>query len=248
MNWLLVLAPFVVALATGIGFVVVVRRLLPKASARGGRSVVRWLRIPAAFVVGVVAAAGLVMIVGALMPRTHTATRSARYAAAPEAVWTVVSDFETQQSWLPRSVRRLPDRNGHPVWNVFGRWSPGIPYDVEIFELEISAFFVWLSMPPGTALVDAENAIKSLDLEVEIFDPPRRMCTRVLDDDIPFGGTWTWELSPEEGGCRVRITEEGFVESAVLRYLARAAGHGVTMEEHLKALGQRLGEQTGIDT
>ena len=157
MKWLLLLAPFVVGLIAASGFVALVGRLLARPEARR-RRVVRWLRV------GLVVAGGLVVIVGALLPRTHTATRSACYAAAPEKVWAIISDFETHHLWWPglRAVRRLPDRNGHAVWNVVGSSQPGIPAEFEVFELELSAFIVWLHMPAGTALADAENAGKDL--------------------------------------------------------------------------------------
>lgn len=249
LKWLLILAPFVVGLVAAVGFGVIAGRLSPGAGARHRRSVVQWLRIPAAFVVGLAAAVGFVVIVGAFLPRTHTATRSAHYAASPEKVWAIMSDFETHHSWRPglRSVRHLPDRNGHAVWNLVGSSQPGIPCEMEVFEIEVSAIAVWMHTPFRITLLDAEQAMKDLDFEVEVLERPHRMRIRVLDDDIPFGGTWTQDLSPEEGGCRVRITEEGFIEPAVLRYLARAYGHTVTMEEHLNALGQRLGRQTRIE-
>jgi uncharacterized protein YndB with AHSA1/START domain len=249
LKWLLILAPFVVGFLAAAGLVRMSDRRWPEAGARPRRLVVKWFQIPAAFVVGLVVVTGLVALVGALLPRPHNVTRSARYAVAPEKVWAIISDFETHHQWRPglRSVRRLPDRNGHAVWNVVSSSQPGTPGEIEVFELELSAFIVWLHMPPGTALVAAETAGKDLDFEVEVYDPPRRMRIRILDDDVPFGGNWTWELSPEAGGCRVRITEQGYVEPAVLRYFARAGGYAVTMEEHLNALGQRLGEQTRID-
>jgi MFS family permease len=239
--WLLIVAPCIVGFTAAAGFATIGRTL-------GRRRRLAWLRFPCALLVGLVMAAGFIVSVGALMPRTHVASRSAWYAATPEKTWAVIADFNSHLSWRPglRSVQRLPDRDGQAVWSTFGGLGPGVPYDVEVFELEISAFLVWLYLPPGKSLADAEDAIKGLDLVVEVSHPPRRLRTRVLDDDIPFGGVWTWDLTAENGGCRVRITEEGFVDSAVLRYCARAAGLTSTMEQHLKALGQRLGEQTSI--
>lgn len=249
LRWLFIFAPFVVGLLAAAGLVQIVGRLWPQAGVRPGRTVVKWLRLSAAFVVGLVAAIGFVLIVGALLQRTHSATRSAHYGVTPDRVWAIISDFESYPLWCPglRSVRRHPDRNGHAVWNLLGSSQPGIPGEVEVLELEISAFIVWLHMPAGTPLVDAETAGKDLDFEVEVLDAPRRMRTRVLDDDVPFKGSWTWDLVPVEGGCRVRITEEGLIEPAVLRYCANARGYAATMTEHLEALGQRLGVRTRVD-
>ncbi len=234
MNWLLVLAPFVTGVAAAMGFAAAVRAVWRRRPERRKPSK-RWAWRLASVGVGAVAMAGFVAIVGRLLPATHTVTRSARYAATPEAVWRLVSDFPTHHTWRPglRAVRRLPDRNGHAVWNVVGDWGPCIPFPIEFCEIE----------PPVL-----QHKLMDLDLEVEAFSPPHLMRTRNLDDDIPFGGAWTWELSPEQGGCRVRITEDGFIKPGPYRYLSRTFGCTRTMEEYLKALGARLGERPLIES
>lgn len=173
----------------------------------------KWLLILAPFVVGIVAAVAFVVVVGALMPRKHSATRSARLAAAPDAVWAVLADFQSHPSWRPglKSVTRLADRNGHPVWNEVGSW--------------------------GDAMT----------VEIEVFDPPRRMVGRIIDDRLPFGGTWTYELSPLDGGTRVRITEDGFIKPAAFRYMARIFGMTATMEKYLRALSRKLGAEASVE-
>lgn len=82
-----------------------------------------------------------------------------------------------------------------------------------------------------------------LPLEVEVFEPPRRMVTRIADPKLPFGGAWTYELSASDGGCEVRITEDGEVYNPVFRYVSRIMGQAWTIEGYLKALGKRFGEE-----
>lgn len=167
----------------------------------------KFLLIVAPLVVGLVAALGFVILVGSFLPRDHVATRSARYAAAPQAVWDIVSDFPSHPSWRGvKSMEQLPDRDGHAVWKEVGSW--------------------------GDAMT----------VEVQTLDPPRRMVTRIADDSLPFGGTWTYELTPDGGGTRVRVTEDGFVKPAAFRYISRLTGHTGTMEKYLRALGRKLGE------
>src|ERR1700694_5474725 len=43
---------------------------------------------------------------------------------------------------------------------------------------------------------------------VEEIAPPNRLVGRIVDQSS-FGGTWTYELTAEPGGCRVAITERG---------------------------------------
>jgi hypothetical protein len=72
--------------------------------------------------------------------------------------------------------------------------------------------------------------------------PPRRLVTRIADADLPFGGTWTFELAPEEGGTRVTITERGEIRNPIFRAVARYVfGYGATMEAFLDELRAHIG-------
>ena len=72
---------------------------------------------------------------------------------------------------------------------------------------------------------------------------PRRLVLRIATDDLPFGGTWTYEIAAVEGGATLRITEDGFVKPALFRFMARFIfGHTATIEQYLKDLGKKFGE------
>jgi Uncharacterized conserved protein len=155
------------------------------------------------------ALAGLVVImwiVGALLPAEHTATRMARYAQPPEAVWEAITNSSAMTAWRSglEEVRPLP--SGKAGW------------------LEVSDF-------------------GELPLEIVEQDPPRRLVTRIADDSLPFGGTWTYVITPAEGGATLRITEDGVVRSAFFRFMARFVfGHTATIETYLTDLGKKFGE------
>jgi hypothetical protein len=76
--------------------------------------------------------------------------------------------------------------------------------------------------------------------------PGEKLVTEIADRDLPFGGTWTFAFAPAgQGGGSVRITERGEVKNVIFRFLARFAfGHTRTMEDYLRDLGRKLGEQT----
>jgi uncharacterized protein YndB with AHSA1/START domain len=64
-----------------------------------------------------------------------------------------------------------------------------------------------------------------------------RFVTRIADKDLPFGGTWTWELQPEGTGTRVTITERGEVYNPVFRFMSRFVfSRTATMERVLRQL------------
>ena len=78
--------------------------------------------------------------------------------------------------------------------------------------------------------------------------PPTRLVTRIADDNLPFGGAWTYEITPEAGGSRLRITEDGEIRNTLFRLLARFVfGYTGTMETYLKDLGRKVRESVKIE-
>ena len=97
-----------------------------------------------------------------------------------------------------------------------------------------------LSPPPRTRWKES-GSNGDITFEVEEAVPPLRVRTRIADPSLPFGGTWTYELSPDGPGTRVRITEHGEVYNPLFRFMSRFVfGHTATMNAYLDALGKRL--------
>jgi len=72
---------------------------------------------------------------------------------------------------------------------------------------------------------------------------PRRLVTRIADPKLPFGGTWTYDLVPDDTGTRLTITERGEVYNPVFRFVSRFfLGYTGTMDRTLRALGTKHGE------
>ncbi len=82
-----------------------------------------------------------------------------------------------------------------------------------------------------------------IPLEVTEMTAPRRLVTKIADASLPFGGAWTFEIAAVEGGATLRITENGEVYPPIFRFLSRFVfGHAATIEQYLKALGRKFGE------
>jgi hypothetical protein len=60
----------------------------------------------------------IVVLVGAMLPRQHTASRTARVALPPAALYGLLSDVSQYQSWRAglQGLQRLPDKHGMPAW------------------------------------------------------------------------------------------------------------------------------------
>lgn len=57
----------------------------------------------------------------------------------------------------------------------------------------------------------------SMRYVVEESRAPDLLRTRIADETLPFGGTWTYEIEAKGEGSMLRITEHGFIENVMFR-------------------------------
>jgi uncharacterized protein YndB with AHSA1/START domain len=76
---------------------------------------------------------------------------------------------------------------------------------------------------------------------VERSEPARVLITRIADPNLPFGGTWTFELTPTSGGTTVSITENGEIYNPIFRVMSRFVfGYEASLAQYLEALRKRF--------
>jgi uncharacterized protein YndB with AHSA1/START domain len=81
----------------------------------------------------------------------------------------------------------------------------------------------------------------ALTMEVTESDAPRRLVTRIADEGLPFGGTWTYELAPDGAGTVLTITENGSVYNPLFRFVSRfVMGHTATLDKYQSAMAKGL--------
>ena len=72
---------------------------------------------------------------------------------------------------------------------------------------------------------------------------PTKLVTRIADKNLPYGGTWTYQIVPEDDGCSLIITENGEVYNPFFRFVSRfIMGHTATLDAYLKDVRTKLGE------
>jgi hypothetical protein len=70
----------------------------------------------------------------------------------------------------------------------------------------------------------------------------------VVDNAI-FSGRWTYELTPENGATRIRITEHGAVPNPIFRLVSRfVIGHTTALDKFLNSLAAKFGEKAIIES
>jgi hypothetical protein len=84
--------------------------------------------------------------------------------------------------------------------------------------------------------------------EIEGSRPPLAIERRIATEHLPYGGKWSFTLEPENGGTRVRITEDGEVYNPIFRFVSRfVMGHTARLDTYLRALGKAVGQDAQIE-
>jgi uncharacterized protein YndB with AHSA1/START domain len=81
-----------------------------------------------------------------------------------------------------------------------------------------------------------------LTYEAETSVPPEHLVTRIIDKDLPFGGSWDYAISPDGSGSKITITENGEIYNPAFRVVSRAMGQTASIDAYLGALAARLGD------
>lgn len=69
----------------------------------------------------------------------------------------------------------------------------------------------------------------------------RRLVRRIANPDLPFGGSWTFELAEVTNGTTLTLTEEGEVYHPVYRFVSRfLMGQSKNIESYLSDIRVRL--------
>jgi hypothetical protein len=99
----------------------------------------------------------------------------------------------------------------------------------------------------GKPAFSFEGDFGSMPTIIEETTFPTRLCTRIPEDaNLGFSGTWTFEVAPgATGGSVLTLTEEGHVESALMRAIgALFLDPHATQSALLVDLGRSLSETT----
>ena len=95
----------------------------------------------------------------------------------------------------------------------------------------------------GAVRFTESSSFGDVTFEVIAQEPPARQVLKIVDDDQPFGGTWTWQLVPDAGGTRLTITEAGFVKNPMFRFMGTLFWSPTdTIRNYMTGLAAHLGE------
>jgi uncharacterized protein YndB with AHSA1/START domain len=141
------------------------------------------------------------------------------------------------------------------VASRIGHYQVG-PDKVWIAITDVDAMPTWrIGLKSVTRLPDREGmpvhledtAAGKLKIETQSMEPPRKLVNRIGGDNLPFGGTWTFDVTPTVDGSTLRITENGYVTNPIFRFVARfVMGYTSEMDKYLTGMAQHFGEKPQI--
>lgn len=86
-----------------------------------------------------------------------------------------------------------------------------------------------------------EGRSGKMTLAIERMERPRILVGRITDPNLPFGGTWTYEIVPDGVGSCLTITENGEIYNPMFRFMARfILGYEGTIRSYMSSLEKRL--------
>lgn len=95
-----------------------------------------------------------------------------------------------------------------------------------------------------------ESYVDSAPIVREVLEaaPPRRLVSRFTDEQGAPVGRWECDITPQDGGSRLTVTEHGTIENPFFRFAGRFfLGHAAFVEQYLLALSVKLGEGSVIE-
>lgn len=96
----------------------------------------------------------------------------------------------------------------------------------------------------GRVYFREEGSSDTINYELVEDVPAERMVTRIRDTDLGYSGQWTYTFTPENGGTRVTIREDGEVSNVIFRFMSRYVfGHSATIDSYLTSLAKQFGEE-----
>ena len=114
----------------------------------------------------------------------------------------------------------------------------------EVFAVisDVEGFGAWRKDVKKVEVISPTSWRENGELTLEIIEQsaPTRLVTRIAPG-LAFGGTWTYELSPDGDGVKLTITERGEVYNPIFRFMSRFVfGHSATLDGYLAQLGAKF--------
>lgn len=120
------------------------------------------------------------------------------------------------------------------IWQLLTQFSDYPKWRKELKQVETISEKAWKE-------TDSHGQV--ITFELQEARPFEKMVTVIADKNLPFGGSWTFELKANTATTTLIITENGEVYNPFFRFMSKYIfGHAATLEKYLQNLKSALGE------
>jgi hypothetical protein len=90
---------------------------------------------------------------------------------------------------------------------------------------------------------------QKISYEVVEEIPARKLVVRIADRNLPFGGTWSYDIAPgADGGSELRISEDGEIYNVIYRFVSCFfLGYTGSIEGYFRDLGAKFGQTVKVE-
>ena len=136
------------------------------------------------------------------------------------------------EAWRSAAFRAAPDK----VFGVVSDFAKYPEWRTEVTRVDVTK-------TDGVPLVTEHGPNGIIPYRVEVMQPPSKMVMRIADPNLDFGGTWTFDITPNDSGSDLTITENGEIYNPIFRVMSKLFfSPTATIETYLNDLRKRLGE------
>ena len=138
---------------------------------------------------------------------------------------------ESHEATVEREYAAAPERVYQEIATPteYPRWRSGVQKVEMLPEVDRMQRFKEYALGDEVTYLVEENV------------PGRRFVTTIDEEDLPYGGSWVYEMTPSPRGTKLRITEEGEVYNPFFRFVSRfVIGHTRSLEKFHSDLEKRL--------
>ncbi|MDN5204171.1 SRPBCC family protein [Fulvivirgaceae bacterium BMA10] len=125
------------------------------------------------------------------------------------------------------SVSKEFSVSGKRIWNLITQFDQYKTWRTGLKELVVN----------DQSWTETDKHNQSMTFEVVVSEANQRFQSRITNDNLPFGGSWTYVLKEENGKTTLTITENGEIYNPVFRFVSKfLLGYTATMNAYMKDL------------
>jgi hypothetical protein len=143
--------------------------------------------------------------------------------------------------WLPvKHVANIeysfPKKSSQEIWNAITSFKDYSTWRSGLKRVDVMDDRSWM---------ETNSHGDTIQYGGEVLEPGRLFVSRILNKNLPYGGSWTYQIAPTQNeGTLLKITENGEVYNPIFRFMSRYFfGHESTLKQYVADLRKHLDQK-----